>query len=103
MIKIKYRKVNDQLSKIDLSGHAKYADYGNDIVCAAVSSIVTTTVNGIIAINPKAISYEENDLFKIINQSFDQVTNTLLDNMLSLLIELSKDYPKNIEIREEEK
>lgn len=29
------------------SGHAGYADYGKDIVCAAVSALVTNTVNSL--------------------------------------------------------
>ena len=33
---------------IKISGHANYADYGNDIVCSSVSSIITTSINAII-------------------------------------------------------
>ena len=43
---------------IEITGHAQYDDYGKDIVCSAASSIVTTTINGILSINDKAISYE---------------------------------------------
>lgn len=103
MIKIDIQKNDKIIKKIVINGHAKFADYGKDIVCAAVSSIVTTTVNGILTINDQAIDYENNESFLINNQSFDDITNKLLDNLLNLLLELQSDYPKNIIIREEVK
>lgn len=103
MIKINFQKNDDQINEVIISGHSMFADYGKDIVCAAVSSIVTTTINGILIINDQAIYYENKETFKIINQSFDEITNKLLDNLHNLLIDLQKDYPKNIEIGEEVK
>ena len=86
---------------ISIKGHALYDDYGKDIVCSAVSSIVITTINGIISINSSAISYHlVKDGLIIEIRSFDNVTLKLIDNMLELLIKLSKDYPKNIQIKE---
>ena len=35
-------------NKIVISGHALYDEYGKDIVCASVSSIIYTTINGIL-------------------------------------------------------
>ena len=58
MIKISY---NENIIKI--SGHAKWDDYGKDIVCASVSSIIYTTVNGLLNINKDSIKYtDEKDL-----------------------------------------
>ena len=55
MIKIKVEKNNNQYKSILIKGHALYEDFGKDIVCAAVSSIVTTTINAIEMIDPKAM------------------------------------------------
>ena len=41
-------KVEIENNKIEIKGHANYDDYGKDIVCASVSSIVITTINAII-------------------------------------------------------
>lgn len=88
-------------SKISINGHALYDDYGKDIVCSSVSSIVITTINGILSINNKAISYQKNkDELLLEIKSFDDITTKLIDNMLSLLKELSSQYPKNIQIKE---
>lgn len=87
--------------KISITGHALYADFGKDIVCSSVSSIVITTINGIISIDPDAIKYNlsKNGL-EIEVLKTDNVTLKLIDNMIELLTELSKDYPKNIRIKE---
>ena len=57
MINVKIEKENAKYKKITVLGHAMYDDYGKDIVCAAVSSITTTTVNGILALNKNSLSY----------------------------------------------
>lgn len=94
-------KVLTTKDTIIIKGHALYDDYGKDIVCSAVSSIVITSINGILAINKEAIKYESKQNELIINiLSFDSITNKLIQNMLNLLIELSNDYPKNIMIKE---
>ena len=93
--------VSKEGSKIQVSGHAMYEDYGKDIVCSSVSSIIITTVNAILSINEKAISYEYiEDGLNLEIKSHDNITLKLIDNMLELLTKLSKDYPKNIRIKE---
>ena len=94
-------KVLKKENVIEITGHSGYDIVGKDIVCSAVSSIVTTTINGIISIDEKAISYKyENDKMTISNIKKDEITNKLLNNMLDLLKSLSKDYPKNINVKE---
>ena len=86
---------------IEITGHSNYDIVGKDIVCSAVSSIVTTTINGIISIDSKAISYDyHNDKMTISILKKDEITNKLLNNMIDLLISLAKDYPKNINVKE---
>ncbi|MBQ8472422.1 MAG: ribosomal-processing cysteine protease Prp [Bacilli bacterium] len=88
-------------SKIQVTGHALYDSYGKDIVCSAVSSIIITTINGIISIDPNAISYKQNKDGIILEiKKNDNVTSKLIDNMIELLTKLSNDYPKNIQIKE---
>jgi len=103
MIHVKVvKKVND-ICKIHLNGHAEFAEFGKDIVCAGVSSILTTTVNGILRLHPNAITYNQNqDKFSVIKKEKDKTTNVLLENMIDLLKELEQNYPKNIKVEEEE-
>lgn len=93
-------KDNDSIKEITISGHAFNDVSGKDIVCASVSSIVITTVNAIIRLDDKAISYEEKDGFiSIKNHQDDKTTNILLNNMIDLLNELCIKYPKNIQMK----
>ena len=94
MIKV---ELKDNL--ITIKGHAGYDDKGKDIVCASVSSIVITTINGIIEINPDAIDYSDLDNEIIIRKlKEDETVNKLLNNMILLLESLEKDYKDYIKI-----
>jgi len=94
-------KVSKKENIIEITGHSGYDMVGKDIVCSAVSSIVTTTINGIISIDEKAINYKyQNDTMLITILKKDEITVKLINNMLDLLKSLSKDYPKNINVKE---
>ena len=94
-------KVDVLKNHIEILGHSGYDIVGKDIVCSAVSSIVTTTINGIISIDSKAISYKyQNDKMTISILKIDEITIKLINNMLDLLKSLAKNYPKNINVKE---
>ena len=97
MINISYKK-DKLISEIKISGHANFAEFGKDIVCAAVSSIVTTTINDILTLDDKAIKYVDKDGYILITNEGSQLADKLLNNMLNMLSELEADYPKNIKI-----
>ena len=98
MIKVEVVKENKLYKKVSIIGHAMYADYGKDIVCSAVSSIVTTTINGCIALDKDSLSYEVNDKGVFISNIVGDNANTLINNMVSLLKELEEKYPTNIKV-----
>jgi uncharacterized protein YsxB (DUF464 family) len=92
-------KVEIENNKIEIKGHANYDDYGKDIVCASVSSIVITTINAIIEFDPESIYYEDlNNRILIEKLKDDDITNKLISNMIELLEELEKSYKDNIKI-----
>ena len=100
MIRINVNKENNQIKKITLEGHANYDDYGKDIVCAAVSATYLCTVNAILSLNKNSIQVNNNKAKQeIIVNTYDEVTNTLLNNMINCLESLEKQYPKNINLR----
>lgn len=103
MIHIQVFKNQEYFQRIILKGHALFDDYGKDIVCAGVSSILTTTVNGILRIQNDALTYQqEDDLFQIIDIHDDDITQKLILNMILLFQELEEQYPKNIKVESEE-
>ena len=92
-------KVSIKQKQIIIKGHANYDELGKDIVCASVSSIVITTVNAILRIDNDAIKYSDNNGVTIDIIKDDEITNKLINNLIDLLEELEKQYPKYIEIR----
>lgn len=91
-------KVIKNNNVIKISGHANFDNYGNDIVCASVSSIIYTTINALLNIDNKSINYKDEKELVIEILKQDKITLILIDNMMDLLIELEKQYPKNIKI-----
>lgn len=102
MLRIIVKKENNKYKKISLIGHAEYNDYGKDIVCSSASSIMITTVNALYQFNKSYITYEQKkDLFYIIVNKNDDISDKLILNMINMFKELSDEYPKNITIEEE--
>lgn len=91
-------KVKKDKNIITISGHANYDKYGNDIVCSSVSSIVYTTINGILNLNSNSLKVTDNNTLTIEVLSNDEVTTKLIDNMMLLLEDVKLQYPKNISI-----
>ena len=99
MIKIKVEHDSDFISKIVITGHANYDDYGKDIVCAAVSASVLTTINGIIALDNSILEVDnvlDKMTIKVLKN--EKISQVLLNSMLSNLKSLVVEYPKNIKI-----
>lgn len=97
-------KVVSKKDSIVVIGHADYADYGKDIVCASASAIVITSINVCLRINKESIKYkEEKDKLTIDIISKDKDVLLIIENMMSMLEELAKTYQKNIKIIKEEK
>ncbi len=102
MLKIIVNKKENLIKKVTFIGHAMYDDYGKDIVCAASSSILITTVNAILKYNSEAIEVNESKNVVVNVLYTDKFINILLDNMIDLLKDLESQYRKNIIIREED-
>ncbi len=97
MIKVVIKK-----DVISVSGHAEFDVAGKDIVCASVSSIIYTSVNGIFNIDKNAIIFDDNkDNIVITIKHHSKVVDILINSMIDLLEDLEKEYPKNIKLVKE--
>ena len=98
MIKVIY---NDNIVRV--SGHANYAEYGKDIVCASVSSIITTVVNCIMNLDKTSITYQDDGKTIIITKiNNNEVVNTIFATMIDILKDLENQYKENIKVESEE-
>ena len=98
MIKVSYIIKDNLIKEVKIKGHANYDEFGKDIVCASVSSIITTTINDILTIDKKAISYDDKEGNVSIINNNNEIASKLLQVMINTLKELEQDYPKNIKI-----
>lgn len=99
MIKIAIEKEDNTIKSIIIDGHSGYSEAGSDIVCASVSSICITTVNALIRIDNGSIDYKDSEgHLKVDIKKHSKTIDIIIDNMIDLLLELEKDYKKNIKI-----
>ena len=102
MIKINILRSNG-IENVTIFGHSGYDEKGKDIVCAAVSSIVTTTVNGILSFAKTIEVSDDGNTLEIKVLENDDITDKLLFNMIRLLEEIEIQYKKNLSIKTKEK
>ena len=100
MLKVIITKEDNNIRRVEFQGHAMFDDFGKDIVCAAASSIMTTTVNACLKLDNNSIiyNYVANGLILDIISS-NMTTTKLVENMIELLEELENEYPKNIKVK----
>jgi len=98
MIKYEFHYDNNEINKIVIKGHALFGNYGNDIICASVSTMVILTINAI-----TKLGYE-NNIKHIIKDGYleldvivkDKTVNGLLENLLYSLNDLQQQYPSHL-------
>ncbi|MBE6147933.1 MAG: ribosomal-processing cysteine protease Prp [Firmicutes bacterium] len=93
-------KIVKKSNTITISGHANSAEYGKDIVCASVSSIIYTTINALKKIQEESIEVEDKGSMIIKVLTDDEIVKTLIENMMELLKSIEEDYPKNLSVKE---
>ena len=104
MIRIFVKKEKGLIKQINFVGHANYASYGQDIVCAAVSATYYCSVNACYSLLDSSIEVREEDNVQVLSVVTDDlVIQKILNNMIFCLESLRQQYPKNIRIDKEEK
>ena len=105
MIRITVKKRKGSYVSFTSSGHAEYAEEGQDIVCAAVSALVINTVNSLEAFTEDAVETEERDgyvSFRFVKPVTERGT-LLMDSLILGLTDISHSYQNRyltIKVRE---
>lgn len=100
MIQVRFTKSGDTFLKCSISGHAGYAAYGSDIVCAAVTSAVQLTANTLTEImhEPCQVEVLENEIRLILMPGAGEKAQELLMGLCQHFGILSEQYPDNIRL-----
>ncbi len=106
MTKCEFFTEDDRITGFTVSGHSGYAEAGSDIVCAAISAVVTmaeATINEVCGAKAKVRVKEEDARITLtLPASCDEEESVqaVLAGMLLTLISLRDDYPDYIEVLE---
>ena len=97
---------NDRITGFSVSGHSGYAEAGSDVVCAAISAVVTmaeATINDVCGAKAKVrVKDADARITLTLTASCDEEESVqaVLAGMLLTLCSLRDDYPDYIEVLE---
>ena len=106
MTKCEFFREGERITGFSVSGHSGYAEAGSDIVCAAISAVVSmteATVNDVCGAKAKVRVKEEDARVTLtLPASCDEedTVQAILAGMLVYLIDLRDQYPDFIEVLE---
>ena len=106
MTRCEFFTEEDRITGFTVSGHSGYAEAGQDIVCAAISAVVTmaeATINDVCGAKAKVRVKEEDARITLtLPASCDEEESVqaVLAGMLLYLCNLRDDYPDYIEVLE---
>ena len=107
MTRCEFFTEEDRITGFSISGHSGYAEAGSDIVCAAISAVVTmaeATINDVCGAKAKVrVREQENARITLtLPASCDEEESVqaVLAGMMLTLCSMRDDYPDNIEVLE---
>ena len=106
MTRCEFFTEKDRITGFSISGHSGYAESGADIVCAAISAVVTmaeATINDVCGAKAKVRVKEEDARITLtLPTSCDEedAVQAVLSGMMLTLISLREEYEDYIEVLE---
>ena len=109
MIKIEIQRQDSKITYFEIRGHANFSEYGEDIICAAVSSVGQMTVNGLIEILKLKgkLKFTEKNGYISCDLKNSGLTNDelkkadiLVESMYSYIKDVEKSYNNFVKIKE---
>ena len=105
MIKVTIKTKKDKIVLISVEGHANFADFGKDIVCAGVSAVIIGGINAFEkeTINKQVYCHVDENIAKIKVEDYDsKYLQEKLAVIVKQLASIEDAYPKNVKIKKEE-
>ena len=106
MTRCEFFTEDDRITGFSISGHSGYAEAGSDIVCAAISAVVTmaeATINDVCGAKAKVRVKEDGARVTLtLPASCDEedTVQAVLAGMMLTLCSMRDDYPDFIEVLE---
>jgi len=106
MTKVLINKKDGHIISVSARGHTDYALEGEDIVCAALSSVMQTALLGLLSVAKIQMSFErdeEDGLLKFDIPALDKQqrhdADMILDTMLAGIVDLHENFSKFIGLK----
>ena len=106
MTKCEFFTEDDRITGFSVSGHSGYAESGADIVCAAISAVVSmaeATINDVLGAKAKVRVKDEQARITLtlpVSCDEEETVQAVLAGMMLYLCSLRDDYPDYIEVLE---
>ena len=106
MTRCEFFTEGDRITGFSISGHSGYAEAGQDIVCAAISAVVTmaeATINDVCGAKAKVRVKDEQARITLtlpVSCDEEETVQAVLAGMMLTLCSMRDDYPDNIEVLE---
>ena len=104
MTRCEFFREGDRITGFSVSGHSGYAEAGSDIVCAAVSAVVTmaeATINDVLGAKAKVRVKDEQARISLtlpVSCDEEDSVQAVLTGMMLTLCGMRDDYPDYIEV-----
>ena len=110
MTTVRFRTEGNRVTGFDSVGHSGYAEEGEDIVCAAITSairLVEATVNDVLGLAASVKVREEDASISLrlpggLAPTAESTCQALLTGLMVYLAQLRDEFPDNIEVLEED-
>lgn len=110
MIQVTFIRDNDnRIKEFEFTGHADFAPYGSDIVCAGVSAVAISAINGVkelANVDPTLEVDSENGGYLKCIVNFDQldqeqenIVKILFENLNLAIVGMQQEYSEHIKIK----
>jgi len=106
MTRCEFFTEGDRINGFSISGHSGYAEAGSDIVCAAISAVVTmaeATINEVCGAKAKVRVKDEQARITLtlpVSCDEEETVQAVLAGMMITLCGMRDDYPDYIEVLE---
>ena len=109
MTTVTFLMEGNRIIGFDSQGHSGYAEEGEDIVCAAITSairLVDATINDVLGLAASVKVKESETLISLrlpggLAPTAESTCQALLTGLMVYFAELHDEYPENIEVLEE--
>jgi hypothetical protein len=102
MVKIILTKKDNQNKELQVTGHANAGDYNHDLVCAAITGIVTGALNAFDLDYHQDVELivQENNIQIIVKNLANRDLQTIFEFLIKQLKTITVQYPKNAILKE---